>query len=79
MASGPSVQKGKRDASIMDIAPTLLNLFSYPVPEQMDGAVIREIAPAEPSYYRPGDFYRSRKIDTEIEHSRKKLENLGYL
>ncbi|MFB6290868.1 MAG: alkaline phosphatase family protein [Candidatus Bipolaricaulia bacterium] len=79
MASGPSVQPGGRNASITDIAPTLLNLFGYPVPEQMDGEVIREIAPKEPSYYRPKDFYKSRKIGEEVEDSREKLEHLGYL
>ncbi|MFB6215229.1 MAG: alkaline phosphatase family protein, partial [Candidatus Bipolaricaulia bacterium] len=79
MASGPTVHPGKRDASIIDIAPTLLNLFNYPIPEQMDGEVIREIAPDEPTYHRPADFYRSRKVEAEFDDSRKKLENLGYL
>jgi len=79
MASGPTVEPGNRDASIVDIAPTLLNLFAYPIPEQMDGEVIREIAPEEPSYHRPGDFYRSRKVATESADSREKLEHMGYL
>ena len=79
MASGPTIQSGKKDARIVDIAPTLLNLFNYRVPEQMDGKVINEIAPGEPDYYRPKDFYRSREINDELEESRKKLENLGYL
>lgn len=79
MASGPSVQSGERNASIVDIAPTLLNLFNYPVPEQMDGEVIREISPDEPTYHRPADFYRSRKVKAEFDDSREKLANLGYL
>ena len=78
-ASGPTVERGNRDASIIDIAPTLLNLFSYPVPEQMDGKVIREVAPEEPTYHKPKDFYRSRSIDAQFGDPRKKLENLGYL
>lgn len=79
MASGPSVQVGKRNADIVDIAPTLLNLFNYPIPEQMDGEVIREIAPDEPTYHRPADFYKSREVEAELDDSRGKLENLGYL
>lgn len=79
MASGPMVHPGEKNASITDVAPTLLNLFNYPIPEQMDGEVIREIAPYEPTYHRPADFYRSRKVDVEFKDSRKKLENLGYL
>ncbi|MEF8725887.1 MAG: alkaline phosphatase family protein, partial [Candidatus Bipolaricaulota bacterium] len=78
-ASGPSVAPGTRDAQITDIAPTLMNLSSFPVPEQMDGDVIREIAPEEPNYHRPDDFYKSRERIAESKESRKKLESLGYL
>lgn len=78
-ASGPSVGSGRKNASILDIAPTIMNLNSYSIPEQMDGKVIREISPDDPSYYRPGDFYKRRKRAHETEDSRKKLENLGYL
>jgi predicted AlkP superfamily phosphohydrolase/phosphomutase len=78
-ASGPSVSSGKENASIMDIAPTLLNLHSYPIPEQMDGKVIGKISSREPTYNRPSDFYKSRKRTRRTESSRKKLENFGYL
>jgi len=79
MATGSGVGSGNVNAEIMDIAPTLLNLFSFPIPEQMDGEVIRAISSSEPRYSRPEDFYRSREIREVPEDSRKKLENLGYL
>ncbi|MFP4136330.1 MAG: alkaline phosphatase family protein [Candidatus Acetothermia bacterium] len=79
LASGPSVESKQRDAAIEDIAPTLLNLHSYPIPEQMDGQVIREISPEEPNFNRPKDFYKSRKKTSETGDSRNKLRNLGYL
>lgn len=78
-ASGPSITSGERDAKITDIAPTLLNLFSLPVPEQMDGEVIREIAPEEPEYHRAEGFYRRKQKRNQEEGSRDKLKNLGYL
>lgn len=79
LASGPTVKPCEKYASIVDIAPTLLNLFSYPIPEQMDGEVIEEIAPKEPTYNKLRNFYKSRKGKISEKESRKKLENLGYL
>ena len=79
MAYGPEVISGKVDADIEDIAPTLLNIFSFPIPEQMDGSTIQGVAPREPDYHRPRNFYKSREANRELEDSRKKLENLGYL
>ncbi|MBS3766207.1 alkaline phosphatase family protein [Candidatus Bipolaricaulota bacterium] len=78
-AVGPTVTAGKKDAHITDIAPTLLNQLSFPIPEQMDGDLIREITPGEPKYSRPKDFYKTRVRTGESEESRKKLEGLGYL
>jgi len=44
MAYGKGVETGQRDASIMDLAPTVLNLNGFRIPEQMDGEVIGEIS-----------------------------------
>lgn len=79
MASGPKVTSGTKNAEIIDIAPTLLNLFSSPIPEQMDGKVIKEIAPQNPSFYRPKDFYKTRGLKTDSQNARKRLKDLGYL
>lgn len=79
MACGPAIKQGTVNASILDIAPTLLNLFSTPVPVQMDGKVIGEIAPEQPSYTKPNDFYIHHQETKEGAGSREKLEGLGYL
>lgn len=79
MAYGNGVERQNYDASLWDLAPTLLNLYSYPVPEQMDGQVIKPIAPREPEYYRAKGFYESQtrvEADEEIEN---RMKDLGYL
>lgn len=40
MIWGPGVEHGRVDASILDIAPTILWLMGLPVPEDMDGKVL---------------------------------------
>ena len=41
---GPGVKKGVRveEASILDLAPTILHLFGIPVPRDMDGKILTE-------------------------------------
>jgi predicted AlkP superfamily phosphohydrolase/phosphomutase len=51
MAAGPDVKAGERvsEASVCDIAPTLLRLLGLPVPEWMDGRVLQELLMAPPT------------------------------
>lgn len=82
LALGPGVQNKERNASIMDIAPTILNLLGAKIPRQMDGEVIEEISLSEPEFTRPSDFYRDStlaKDETDTEAQKKALEGLGYL
>jgi predicted AlkP superfamily phosphohydrolase/phosphomutase len=85
LALGPRVQNKERNASIMDIAPTILNLLSLPIPKQIDGEVIGEIAPTKPEFARPNDFYQgsTRKVESinkqEDEEKKKALKNMGYM
>jgi len=79
MACGPAIKQGTVNASILDVGPTLLNLFSTPVPVQMDGKILREIAPEQPSYTETNDFYIPHQPTKERAGSREKLEGLGYL
>lgn len=51
---GPDIQEGQRlssKPSILDIAPTVLHMMGVPVPEDMDGRVLKEIfrAGSEPA------------------------------
>lgn len=79
MAYGKGVGSGKRDASIMDLAPTILNLNDFRIPKQMDGEVIGEISPADPEYYEPDDFYGETSGAERNEEIEERMESLGYL
>lgn len=79
MAYGKGVKKDKLDASLIDLAPTILNLNSFKVPKQMDGKVIREIAPEDPEYYEPEDFYKESIKSNQSIEIKKRLKGLGYL
>ena len=89
--SGPKINKGKRieGSRIIDIAPTLLYLLKQPVPDDMDGLVLKEILEKtdqkpEPVEYQnvsqdeqdeaPGSY--SEEDRQKIE---KRLRDLGYL
>lgn len=44
--SGPDIDSNRRcDVSIYDLAPTILELFGEPVPEEMDGAALKYRSP----------------------------------
>jgi len=79
MAYGKGVENKQRDASIMDLAPTILNLGSYKIPDQMDGKVIGEISPGDPKYYDPEDFYKKPVSTEDNEEITERMESLGYL
>lgn len=79
MAYGKGVESKERDASIMDLAPTVLNLGSYKIPRQLDGEVIGEIASEDPEYYEPDDFYKEPVSTEEDEEITERMESLGYL
>ncbi|MBS3766208.1 hypothetical protein KGY71_06775, partial [Candidatus Bipolaricaulota bacterium] len=79
MAYGKGIKKEEKDASIMDIAPTILNLSSFKIPKQMDGEVIREIAPDDPEFYEPSDFYRETMGSKQNNEIEKRMKGLGYL
>ncbi len=87
--SGPHVRKGARvDASVLDIAPTLLYLGGLPVLESMEGrvltAALTEAIRAERPIKRiPDPGYggggRSGYSDRERRQVEDRLSKLGYL
>lgn len=49
--SGPMIKEGREvNASIYDLAPTILHIFGVPIPMDMDGRVLREV-------FEPGSFH----------------------
>jgi predicted AlkP superfamily phosphohydrolase/phosphomutase len=86
---GPEIRKGHRlgQAGIIDIAPTLLHILEIPIPQDMDGKVLKDLfepnspiaqrkiqfaAPPE----RAGSVGQEHVLDKTV---RKQLEDLGYL
>ena len=80
---GPQIKKGKiSQASIYDIAPTILSLFDLPVGKNMDGRVLREIFNLKrKTRYRTYKL-KKEKILHDEKYNRealKELEALGYI
>jgi len=91
IAAGPDIRPGRADpASVLDVTPTALHLLDLPVPEDMDGRVLREIlagdgaaravgrtaAPAAAPAPEPSAPALSEEEQREVE---KRLHDLGYL
>jgi predicted AlkP superfamily phosphohydrolase/phosphomutase len=74
LMAGKPIRQGLRlsRATIMDLAPTILNLFDLPIPADMDGAVLTDVFTTEGS--RPS---RLTHIDEHSELSEQISEN-GY-
>ncbi len=95
--SGAHVRAGARleEASVYDVAPTILALFGQPVPTSWPGSVLtaaldpaflekhplryREDAPTRPGIDASPDEGRTPALDPEAAELREKLRSLGYL
>lgn len=90
--SGPGVRRGARldEASIHDVAPTILALFGQPVPRSWPGRVLgralaEKFLAEHPVAFRASDPVRPSSSPSaegsseEEEELRAKLESLGYL
>jgi len=91
IAYGPDISRGHevKDASILDVAPTILHLLDSPIPEDMDGRVLTEAlrehaepgrraprsCPPRASVERHGASY-SKDDEAAV---RERLKHLGYL
>lgn len=71
--------------SILNLAPTILHLFGLPVPETMDGEVVRSVfsTGSEPAMtdpeYAPEYGRTETRRDDVTDDARDRLEDLGYL
>ncbi len=90
--SGPDAEANVRipDASLIDIAPTILHLMGEPIPEDMDGKVIEEALTSDYMKANPITFTSSDDSDIKTtqddiyseEDTKKieeKLKGLGYI
>jgi tetratricopeptide (TPR) repeat protein len=88
--SGPAIRGGAeiREASVLDIAPTVLALLDLPIPAGMDGRVLEEAL--DPGFLRrhplrrassgaPGETSSGARPSTEDQDILQRLESLGYI
>ncbi len=84
MVHGPGVKKGRiEEASIFDIAPTILYLLNHPVGQDMDGRPLKEIFQFKRQvkykrYTLKKDPSKSRNRAYD-EESLRELKSLGYI
>jgi predicted AlkP superfamily phosphohydrolase/phosphomutase len=91
-AAGPGIRRGAtvRDASVLDMTPTLLTLLGEPVARDMDGFVIEDMLDASLLDRQPITFvetYESGRTDEAAEpvespvdeEIREQLRSLGYI
>jgi predicted AlkP superfamily phosphohydrolase/phosphomutase len=89
LARGPGLERGTIEgARLIDLAPTFLYLLGRPVPSDMDGRVLGELAGASALARRPIEILdvgeaqggnREGLSEEEEEEIRTKLTGLGYL
>lgn len=91
MASGPNIKKGATvsNATLYDIAPTILYLHDHPVPADMDGKVLTEIFNEDRLTHHPIQYCETKEsrwegspMELDTEESQKieeRLRGLGYI
>lgn len=89
IAAGPRVKRGIRlgRARIIDVAPSMLHLLGYAVPEDMDGEVLTEMIDEEYLRSHPVRSTTATNLERDIEsfteedndEVRERLKSLGYL
>lgn len=88
VANGPEIELGMEvdGANIIDITPTVLYLMGLPIPDDIDGRVLKEIF--KPQFVKRNKlrFEKSKRVDKvklteegEQEEIKERLRNLGYL
>jgi predicted AlkP superfamily phosphohydrolase/phosphomutase len=80
-----------KEASILDLAPTILYLLGLPIPPEMDGKVLAQLFPDDYLTVHPISYSRGVGLDTTVaeaqraysadeeEAIRARLQGLGYI
>lgn len=73
---GPGIKKAFKinGARIIDIAPTILHLFNCPIPDDVDGRILKEIFEEDSDFFKRQIVYSHES--QEKERIKKKIANL---
>jgi len=76
MAYGHTFEQGKflENLSILDIAPTILHMFGIPIPQDMDGRVLKEVFKKNSKYAKQKIVYQSYEKE-RIKEKIKRIKN----
>lgn len=80
LAQGPDIKQGAtiEGARIIDLAPTILHMFGVPIPQDMDGRVLKEIFHEDSEMAQHKVLYKEEmmKIDKERTQIKNKIRKL---
>jgi arylsulfatase A-like enzyme len=83
VAYGPDIKQGEKieDAQLFDITPTVLHMMGLPIPDDIDGVVLKEIFKEDSEPAKRDIFYEEEIKDErkKVKEKIEKLKNLGKL
>lgn len=81
LAYGPEIKRNNKvNAKVYDIAPTILHIFDLPVPESMDGKVLKEIFLEESGPAKREIKYKKEELESvKVKGKVKQLKKSGRL
>lgn len=79
---GPSFDGPPGSPTLIDVMPTILHVFGFPLPDRLDGRVLKEMVDVE----RPVEYTEASDVSVSFRESdrsdgevKDRLEDLGYL
>ena len=79
LAKGPGIRKGVniKGAMIYDLAPTILHIFGIPIPQDIDGRVLKEMFEEDSTLASREITYQQTDAKAAVKHKIKSLKDLG--
>ena len=72
------IERGKRiKATIQDVTPTILHIYGFPIPEDMDGRVLTEIFKKNSEYVKRRITFQKVGEKRKVKEKIEKLKHLG--
>ena len=79
IAHGPDIKQNKKieHAEIIDLAPTILHILDIPIPNDIDGKILKEIFKEDSDVVKRKVNYQEIDEQERIKHRIKKLKEFG--